>query len=104
MPRKSPKSAMALLFALFVLVVLQLSCIGRHPSTIRLAGDEWFLDSLTKTGLIADFEKKNGIHVEVVHQNDRTIMGDLDRGPSRGTTLDVIVVRHRLLGALVQKG
>jgi len=55
MPRKSPKSAMALLFALFVLVILQLSCVRRHPSTIRLAGDEWFLDSLTKTGLIADF-------------------------------------------------
>jgi multiple sugar transport system substrate-binding protein len=96
MPRKSPKNAMALLFALFVLVVLQLSCVRKHPSTIRLAGDEWFLDSLTKTGLIADFEQKNGVRIE--------IMSELDRGPSRGDTLDVIVVRHRLLGALVQKG
>jgi hypothetical protein len=68
-----------------------------------MAGDEWFLDSLTKTGLIADFEQKSGIHVEVVHKNDRTIMSDLDRGPNRGDTLDVIVVRHRLLGALVKK-
>jgi len=104
MPRKSPKNAMALLFALFVLVVLQLSCVRKHPSTIRLAGDEWFLDSLTKTGLIADFEQKNGVRIEVVHKNDLTIMSELDRGPSRGDTLDVIVVRHRLLGALVQKG
>jgi len=69
-----------------------------------MAGDEWFLDSLTKTGLIADFEQKNGIGVEVDHKNDRAIMSDLDRGPSRGDTLDVIVVRHRLLGAMVQKG
>ena len=52
------------------------------PLTIRLAGDEWFLDSLTKTGLIADFEQKSGIHVEVLHKNDRTIMSDLDRGPN----------------------
>ena len=93
-----------LLFALLVLAVLQLSCVRRHPSAIRLAGDEWFLDSLTKTGLIADFEQKNGIRVEVVHKNDRTIMSELDRGPNKGDTLDVIVVRHRLLGALVQKG
>ena len=69
-----------------------------------MAGDEWFLDSLTKTGRIAEFEQKNDIHVEVVHKNDRAIMSDLDRGSSRGDTLDVIVVRHRLLGALVQKG
>ena len=73
------------------------------PLTIRLAGDEWFLDLLTKTGLISDFEQKNGVHVEVLHKNDRTIMGDLDRGASRGDNLDVIVVRHRLLGELVRK-
>jgi len=69
MPRQSPKNVMALLFALFVLVILQLSCVRRHASTIRMAGDEWFfLDSLTKTGLIADFEQKNGIRVEVCRQ------------------------------------
>jgi len=69
-----------MLFALFVLLVLQLSCVRRHASIIRLAGDEWFLDSLTKTGLIADFEQHNGIPVEVLHKNDHTIMSDLDRG------------------------
>ncbi len=96
--------ARVLLFALLALAALHLSCVRRHPSAIRLAGDEWFLDSLTKTGLIGDFEQKNGIRVEIVHKNDRAIMSDLDRGPNRGETLDVIVVRHRLLGALVQKG
>ena len=33
-----------------------------------------------RPGLIADFEQKSGIHVEVLHKNDRTIMSDLDRG------------------------
>jgi len=76
-----------------------------EPVGIRLAGDEWFLNSLTKTGMTAAFERKTGIHVEVLHQNDRTIMSDLDRVPtSDGERLDVIVVRHRLLGTLVQKG
>lgn len=74
------------------------------PVTIRLAGDEWFLNSLTRTGMIAAFEQKTGIHVEVLHKNDRDIMRDLDKGPSqREEKLDVIVVRHRLLGSLVQK-
>ena len=104
MPRKSPRHATVLLLALFVLVVLQPVGAQTPPVNIRMAGDEWFLDSLTKTGLIADFEQKSGIRVEVVHKNDRTIMSDLDRGSNRGDTLDVIVVRHRLLGALVQKG
>jgi multiple sugar transport system substrate-binding protein len=104
MLRRSPSKAKLLLFALSVLAVLQLSCVRKDLLTIRMAGDEWFLDSLTKTGLIADFEQKNGIRVEVVRENDRTIMGDLDRGRNRGDTLDVIVVRHRLLGMLVQKG
>jgi multiple sugar transport system substrate-binding protein len=104
MHQRSPTKARALLFALLVLGILQLSCVRRYPLTIRMAGDEWFLDSLTKTGLIADFEQKNGIRVEIVHKNDRTIMSDLDRGSCRGDTLDVIVVRHRLLGLLVKKG
>jgi multiple sugar transport system substrate-binding protein len=101
---QKPPRARALLFALLVLAALQLSCARKQPLTLRLAGDEWFLDSLTKTGLLATFEQKNGIHVEVVHENDRKIMSDLDRGANSGDGLDVIVVRHRLLGALVKKG
>lgn len=85
-------------------MVLRASAAPDQPITIRLAGDEWFLDSLTKTGMIAEFQQKTGIHVEVQHKNDRAIMSDLDRGPaSDADSLDVIVVRHRLLGALVQK-
>ena len=102
MDRKSSRNGVVLLFLLFALVFLQLSCARRKP-TIRLAGDEWFLNSLTRTGLIPDFERKSGIRVEVLHQNDRSILSDLDRGPNRGDTLDVIAVRHRLLGGLVQK-
>lgn len=94
-----------------LLLVLSLGLVPRarafspeSPITIRLAGDEWFLDSLTKTGMIAEFQQKTGIHVEVLHKNDRAILSDLDRPPtSHEDTLDVIVVRHRLLGALAQK-
>ncbi len=103
MHAKSLRNAVVLLFLLLVVGFLQSARAQTSPLTIRLAGDEWFLDSLTKTGLISEFEHKNGVHVEVLHKNDRTIMGDLDRGSSRGDTLDVIVVRHRLLGELVRK-
>ena len=75
------------------------------PVTIRLAGDEWFLNSLTRTGMISAFEQKTGLRVEVLHENDRDILRDLDHGTSSSEEgLDVIVVRHRLLGSLVQKG
>lgn len=93
-----------------LLVLLSLGMVGTAasqapPTTIRLAGDEWFLNSLTKTEMIAEFQQKTGIRVEVLHENDRAILNDLDRGPSSDRqTLDVIVVRHRLLGTLVQKG
>ncbi|MGA8438095.1 MAG: extracellular solute-binding protein [Candidatus Sulfotelmatobacter sp.] len=83
--------------------LLQPSSAATPPVTIRLTGDEWFLDSLTKTGMIAAFEQKTSIHIEVVHKNDRAIMRNLDQGPTSGEdALDVIVVRHRLLGSLVQ--
>ena len=50
--------------------------------------------------MIADFERQNGVRVEVVYKNDRAIMADLD-GAKSG--LDVLVMRHRWLGALVAK-
>lgn len=75
-----------------------------QPLTLHLAGDEWFLNTLTKTEMISAFEQKTGIHIEVLHKNDRAILSGLDQGASSGDgSLDVIVVRHRLLGSLVQK-
>lgn len=101
----SQRRIIVLLVLLSLGVALCASASPAPPVTIRLAGDEWFLDSLTKTGMIADFEQKTGIHVEVLHKNDRAILSHLDRGSSSGEeTLDVIVVRHRLLGELVLKG
>jgi multiple sugar transport system substrate-binding protein len=86
-------------------LLAQPSSAAAQPVTIRLAGDEWFLDSLAKTGVLAAFEQKTNIHVEVLHKNDRAIMSDLDQGAaSAKDALDIIVVRHRLLGSLVQKG
>lgn len=71
---------------------------------IRLAGDAWFLNSLTKTGMIESFERSTGIQVEVLDRDDRTIMSDLDRGSEPGRPgYDVVVMRHRLLGALIKK-
>ena len=97
--KRKLSSSVLLLVPLF----LPLSCT-RQPLTIRLAGDEWFLKSLTTTGLIANFEKQTGIHVEVLNKNDEAIMGDLERGPTfREPALDVIIMRHRWLGALIQK-
>ena len=89
---KVRRNAVVLLFLLLLVGLLQSGCARTQPLTIRLAGDEWFLDSLTKTGLISEFEHKSGIRRRGSAQEDRAIMSDLDRGPSRGDTLDVIVV------------
>ena len=52
MPQTSlSKAARFALIALLVPLLLQVSCVPRQPVTIRLAGDEWFLDSLTQTGM-----------------------------------------------------
>jgi multiple sugar transport system substrate-binding protein len=89
--------------ALLLLVLLQVGCNKPQPPlTIRLAGDEWFLKSLVKTGMIAAYEQKTGVHVEVLNRNDRTIMKDLDQGKA-DSRYDVVVMRHRLLGGLIQK-
>jgi multiple sugar transport system substrate-binding protein len=93
------------LLTLLVLTCLQVGCSkSPQPVTIRLAGDDWFLKSLTKTGKIAGYEEKTGVRVEVLNRNDRKIMADLDRGAAAGNAgYDILVMRHRLLGALIQK-
>ena len=69
------------LLALVIVLFLQAGCSkSSEPVTIRLAGDEWFLKSLTKTGLIAGYEEKTGVRVEVLDRNDRRIMNDLSGG------------------------
>jgi multiple sugar transport system substrate-binding protein len=88
-----------------LLFLLSLHAIAQQQSiTLRLAGDEWFLKSLTSTALLPAFERQTGIHVEVVFKNDRNIMSDLDRTNGVGEpAYDVIVVRHRLVGGLIAK-
>jgi multiple sugar transport system substrate-binding protein len=94
----------ASLAALLVAVLLVTGCKKSQPVPIRVAGDAWFLDSLTKTGTIGSFERSTGIQVEVLDRDDRTIMSDLDRGSQPGKpAYDVLVMRHRLLGALINK-
>jgi multiple sugar transport system substrate-binding protein len=88
---------------LLIMVLLQVGCNkAQPPLTVRLAGDEWFLKSLVKTGKIAAYEQKTGVHVEVLNRNDRTIMKDLDQNAAY-SGYDVVVMRHRLMGTLIQK-
>jgi multiple sugar transport system substrate-binding protein len=95
-------------FCGLAICIISLACTSfaqTEPITIRIAGDEWFLRSLTTTGLIDSFERQSGIHVQVIFKNDRAIMGELDAASSadNNTPFDIIVVRHRLLGALIDK-
>jgi multiple sugar transport system substrate-binding protein len=104
MPR-SPLVKASLLALVPIFLVAVSGFVQSQTVTIRVAGDEWFMDSLTKAQVIPAFEKQTSVHVEVLHKSDRTIMSDLDRGAQPGDSgLDVVVMRHRLLGALVQKG
>lgn len=92
------------LAALLLVDLLAPGCKRSQPVPIRLAGDAWFLNSITKTGMIASFERSTGIQVQVLDRNDRTIMSDLDQGSRPGSPgYDVVVMRHNLLGALVKK-
>jgi multiple sugar transport system substrate-binding protein len=94
----------ASLAALLVAVCFATGCKKSQPVPIHLAGDAWFLNSLIKTGMIGSFERSTGIQVEVLDRDDRTIMSDLDRGSQPGRPgYDVVVMRHRLLGALIEK-
>jgi multiple sugar transport system substrate-binding protein len=100
---KAPLLALVLVLGIVVLIVAGCSK-SSEPVTIRLAGDEWFLKSLTKTGLIAGYEEKAGVRVEVLDRNDRRIMNDLNGGAAAGSAAyDIVVMRHRFLGALIQK-
>jgi multiple sugar transport system substrate-binding protein len=92
-----------------LLIALFISALGRGfaqspVAGVRLAGDEWFLESLVKTQELKVFEAQTGIRVEVLSENDPKIMSDLDRsGKPESALLDVIVVRHRWLGTLAEK-
>lgn len=101
---KKPWSQVSLAAVLILGFLLSGCSRSSQPLTLRIAGDEWFLKSLVKTGMIANYEQKNGVRVEVVDRNDRKIMADLDGGAAAGNAgYDIVVMRHRLLGALVQK-
>ena len=90
--------------AFFLIATAANSPAQTAPTTIRLAGDEWFLRALTGTGLIEGYERQSGVHVQVIFKNDRAIMRELDSSHVNGEApFDLIVVRHRLLGALVEK-
>jgi multiple sugar transport system substrate-binding protein len=95
----------ATIVALIVLAVLQLHCRRSQPITIRFAGEKWFLDDLTKTNMIGAFERQTGIQVEVIHKDHQALVAELEQKPvSHKVTYDLILMRHRFLGELVEKG
>lgn len=85
-------------------VLLLGSCKKSEQTTIRIAGDEWFLATLDKAGVVSAFEQKTGKHVELIYSNDSSIMKSLDQRQNTGdASYDLVVMRHNLLGALIEK-
>lgn len=71
--------------------------------TIRFAGEAWFLDPFVKTNRIPEFERKTGIHVELIRKNHEALLSELPESSNR-TPYDLILMRHRFLGKLVEAG
>jgi len=92
------------IIALIVLAGLQLDCRHSQPITIRLAGEKWFLDVLTKTNMIGVFEQQTGIKITVMHKDHQELVTELEQPASRKVTYDLILMRHRFLGQLVERG
>ncbi|MGC2398399.1 MAG: extracellular solute-binding protein [Acidobacteriaceae bacterium] len=93
------------ILALLCLACVPVSCSKSSPPpplAIRVAGDDWFLKSLEKSGMIAGYEAKTGERIEFLNRNDRTIMKDLDGAPGH-SPYDLVVMRHRWMGTLIQK-
>ncbi len=80
------------------------SCKKSEPPTIHVVGDEWFLSTLEKAGVVSAFEQRTRTHIKLVYENDRAIMKHLDQGLKAGDSgYDVVVMRHQLMGSLIQK-
>jgi multiple sugar transport system substrate-binding protein len=100
----TPSIRFFLIAATFLPISLLMSCTKSNPPTIHVVGDEWFLSNLEKAGVVSEFEQKTGTHVELKFESDRAIMKHLDQGLKAGEpSYDVVVMRHQLLGSLVQK-
>src|ERR1017187_8429260 len=77
---------------------------GPKPVTIRMIGEAYApLDALAK--MKGEFEQKTGIHVEIIEKDHQAVVAELDQElSSRKVTYDLILMPHRLLGKLVEKG
>jgi multiple sugar transport system substrate-binding protein len=100
----SPSTRIILRMGFLVPIFLLGSCRKNEPATVRIAGDKWFLATLDKAGVVSAFEQKTGKHVELVYKSDPSIMQSLDQGQKTGdSSYDLVVMRHQILGALIQK-
>ena len=89
------------------LCFLALQCTrptNNEKVTIRMIGEAYApLDALSK--IKNQFEQETGITVEVVQKDHQAVVSELDQElSSRQVTYDLILMPHRLLGKLVEKG
>lgn len=75
-----------------------------QPVTVRMIGEAYApLDALAK--MKGEFEQKTGIRVEIIQKDHQAVVAELDQElSSRKVTYDLILMPHRLLGKLVEKG
>lgn len=62
-PQSTPSRARGFVLAIVLLLVFGSRFAQGQTLTTRLAGEEWFLDSLPKAQVIPDFEKQTGMLV-----------------------------------------
>ena len=102
------KSNKVLLITASLLLILVLIFLvarrGPQPVTIRMIGEAYApLDALAK--MKGEFEQKTGIRVEIIEKDHQAVVAELDQElSSRKVTYDLILMPHRLLGKLVEKG
>ncbi len=79
------------------------ACGAEPGGKIRFAGEKWFLNSLVKTNRIPEFERQTGIAVEIIYRDHQDVLEDLSRATSSGGAYDLVLMRHRFLGSLVDR-
>lgn len=90
-----------LITTLLAILPVRFTSRGQSPVTIRFAGEAWFLDPFVKANMIPDFERKTGIQVELIRKNHEVLVSELT-GDSNRAPYDLILMRHRFLGKLVE--
>jgi multiple sugar transport system substrate-binding protein len=102
--QKLLRSSFAILLAMICLSALRCTPPNSEKVSIRMIGEAYApLDALAK--IKGEFERETGISVEIVQKDHQAVVAELDQElSSRQVTYDMILMPHRLLGKLVEKG